>query len=532
MADLTIPDHVRNAYQQLMQARSGENISVQQTLSHAWQSFESNPKNFDVLYQLVMQAAEVEQYNVAEILVAYALTLNPESPRLHFLLGRVLKTKWDLKGALDAFKASLELDPNNEACQVEIAYVYQCLNRPDDLRGWLEESLQKFPNNPYLLVLMGESVKRGGDSDTALAYFRRALKIAPEVSYFHQTLAHTKKFSRYDDEVAAMEALLGSGDRPVEDQIRLCFALGKAYEDMADYGTSFGHYERGNRLVRTGNGYSEAGTIRKFSEIEQTFDEALFKQFDDAGNDSEIPIFIVSMPRSGSTLIEKMLASHSAVFGAGELSLVQTIAATLWDKYVKPRGSEFPVSITSLSRELLTDAGRFYVNEIKKLAGEKNILRITDKMPHNFMYVGLIRLMLPRARIIHCYREPMDTCLSCFKHLFSGVHDYAYDLKELGHYYRLYQHLMAHWNKVLPGWMLEVKYETLVQDQAAELRRILDFCGLPWDDACMRFHESKHQALTASSVQVTKPLYSDAIAYWRNYESHLEPLREALTGKQ
>ena len=531
MTDATIPEAVRTAYQRLLHASpagSGDNAE----LSHVWESLENKPGNLDALAHLVTRSAEAGLYGVAETFINYALTFNPGSPKLHFSLALVLKAMGEMEQALAAFMASLEHDPDNVDCYIEVAYVYLYLHRSAEQRSWLENALQKYPDNYKLLVLMGESVKRSGDTDAALACFRRALELAPEDSYIYQTLAHTKKFSSHDDDVAAMEALLKAGDRPVADQIRLCFALGKAYEDMVDFDASFRYYERGNRLVRADNGYSGSDIAQKFSAIEQAFDESLFKQFEAAGDNSDLPIFIVSMPRSGSTLIEKMLASHPAVFGAGELGLLNTIAKSVWGGHVRPPGSEFPASITTLPRELFADAGRFYVAEIKKIAGEKKILRITDKMPHNFMYIGLIRLMLPRARVIHCYREPMDTCVSCFKHLFAGMHDYAYDLNDLGQYYRLYQHLMAHWNRVLPGWMLEVEYETLVQDQTGELRRILEFCGLPWDSACMRFHESKHQALTASSVQVTKPLYSNAIGYWRNYAAFLEPLRKALAGRK
>ena len=531
MTDATIPDAVRNAYQRLLQlAETGAGDVAE--LTSLWQSLEANPRNLDAIARLVTRAAEAGLYGVAETFINYALTFYPQSARLHFSLGLVLKEMGQLERALAAFMASLEHNPDNEACYVEVAYAYLFLSRPVEQRTWLEKALRKYPDNSKLLVMMGESVKRDGDIDAALDYFRRALTLAPEDSYIYQTLAHTRKFSCRDDDVVAMEALLGSEDRPVADRIRLCFALGKAYEDMADFDTSFRYYERGNRLVRAGNGYSEAETIRRFSDIERAFDEALFSQFDGSGDDSEIPVFIISMPRSGSTLIENMLASHPAVFGAGELGLMKTIATSIWARHDKLAGSEFPASIASLPQGMFASAGRYYVNEVKKLAGDESKLRITDKMPANFIYVGLIRLLLPHARIIHCYREPMDTCLSCFKHLFTGVHDYAYDLRELGQYYRLYQHLMAHWYRVLPGWILDVKYETLVQDQVGELRRILDFCGLPWDEACMRFHESKRQALTASAVQVTKPLYSDAIAYWRNYEAHLEPLRKALAGQE
>lgn len=529
MTAVQIPDRLRQAYQQLLQSSGKNGNDIRR--SSLWQALENNPRDLEAIAGLVTCAAEAGQYTVAETFIRYALTFQPESARLHFSLALVLKAMGRLEQALSAFMVSLEHDPDNETAYVEVAYVYLALQRSDEQKTWLEKALQKYPHNYQLLVLMGEAVKRRGNIEMALDFFRQALRLAPEDSYIYQTLAHTKKFQRHDDDVAAMEALLAHGERPVADRIRLCFALGKAYEDMADFATSFDYYQRGNYLVRQGNDYHQSQTEKTFAAIEQAFDDALFRQFDGGGVDSDLPVFIVSMPRSGSTLIEKMLAAHPDVHGGGELNLMHMIATSIWARHIKPAGSEFPTSVASLSPTLLADAGRFYVNEIKKLAGDKKVIRITDKMPHNFIYVGLIRLLLPRARIIHCSREPLDTCLSCFKHLFSGVHAYAYDLQDLGHYYRHYQRLMAHWNRVLPGWMLEVSYEALVQDQAGELRRILEFCDLPWNAACLKFHESKHHALTASSVQVSKPLYSNAIAYWRNYAAHLDPLRKALEGR-
>jgi tetratricopeptide (TPR) repeat protein len=531
MGDVTLPEVVRNAYRRLEQSLAGSQTTEMAAATRSWQALEVNPRNLDALGQLVTQAAEAGLYGVAETFIRYALTFHAESPQLSFALGMVLKARGDMNGALTALLSSLERTPDNEAAYVEVAYVYLALGRLAEQKAWLKEALEKYPDNDRLLVLMGEAVKRSGDSVTALDYFRRALKQASADSYIYQTLAHTKKFEHHDDDIVAMEALLNSEDRPVADQTRLCFALGKAYEDIADFASSFAYYARGNRLVRAGNGYDHEVSVRKFAAIEQAFDETLFQRFAGRGCDSDIPIFIVSMPRSGSTLVEKMLAAHAQVFGAGELALMSTIVASLWGKYVTPAGTKFPAAVASLSGDVLRDAGHYYVNEVKKLAGDKKIVRITDKMPHNFLYVGLIKLLLPKAKIIHCRREPMDTCLSCFRHHFSGVQDYAYDLQELGQYYRLYQGLMAHWNRLLPGWLLDVEYEELVRDQPGQLKRILEFCELPWDEASLRFHEAKHEALTASSVQVTKPLYSSAVGYWRNYAPYLEPLRTALAGQ-
>ena len=304
--------------------------------------------------------------------------------------------------------------------------------------------------------------------------------------------------------------------------------MGKIYEDLSDYSRSFEYFEQGNQIARAGYDYSHDENAALFSSIENVFEQRLFQGYEGAGCDSDIPIFILSMPRSGSTLLEQMLAAHRKVYGAGELLLLPGIIHSLWTKYVAPKGTVFPVGAATLSSKVLRGAGEHYINMLRGLVDQKDIIRVTDKFPLNFMNVGVIKQILPNARIIHCYRDPVDTCLSCFKQRFSAGHRYAYNLEELGGFYKLYQELMDHWHKVLPGHILDVEYESLVDDQAGQLKRILEFCGLPWDDACLMFHESDRAAMTASSIQVKKPLYRSGIGYWRHYEDHLKPLLDVL----
>ncbi|MGB1548696.1 MAG: sulfotransferase family protein, partial [Alphaproteobacteria bacterium] len=320
-------------------------------------------------------------------------------------------------------------------------------------------------------------------------------------------LANLKKFAPGDPDIAAMETVLTRLPTSDGRTIPFCFALGKAYEDCEDYDRAFNYYTRGNKLKRAELAF----------DIVETFSKPFLKKEADRGFDSEVPIFILGMPRSGTSLVEQILASHSEVHGGGERAE--------WMRLVRGIDS-FPDGVRDFGPEDFARLGENYVEALRKLAPEA--ARITDKLPHNFLHVGLIHLALPKAKILHCVRNPVDTCLSCYKHLFDSELSFAYDLDELGRYYRLYERLMHHWRAVLPGRMLDVPYEELVADQETLSRRILDFCELPWEPACLDFHKTDRRVQTASVAQVRQPIYTTAVRRWRKYEHRIAPLLAAL----
>jgi hypothetical protein len=312
---------------------------------------------------------------------------------------------------------------------------------------------------------------------------------------------------------------------PIKRQIELHFALAKAYEDVERRDDVFRHLLVGNALKRSQLAYDESAVLSGFDRIRSVFTPALMRSFDNVGAPSEAPVFIVGMLRSGSTLIEQILASHPQVFGAGELpnfcNAVAGFRPTPEGDFVFPEGTE------KLSGENLQRLGARYISEVTALAPDAT--RITDKMLSNFLFVGLIHLAIPNARIIHAVRDPLDTCLSCFSKLFTTGQSHTYDLAELGRYYRGYRGVMEHWHRVLPqGRILDVHYEDVVGDLEGEARRIVAHCGLPWDPRCLAFHETKRPVLTASANQVRLPLYDSAIGHAQGYARFLGPLRAAL----
>jgi hypothetical protein len=314
------------------------------------------------------------------------------------------------------------------------------------------------------------------------------------------------------------------------ERMQLDFGLGKAYADVRDYPRSFAHLLAGNARKRAVTAYDEAATFALFDRIEEVFTPALIAAKAGAGEPAAAPIFVMGMPRSGTTLVEQIIASHPVVHGAGELhafnDAVNELSAA--DGGTMP----FPDGVPALDGGDLRQIGARYVAALRALAARDETAsreRITDKMPSNYYFAGLIHLALPNATIIHCMRDPVDTCVSCFSKLFSGEQNHTYDLAELGRYYRRYQQLMAHWSRALPaGRILDVRYEDVVADLDGQARRIIAHCGLPWDDACLSFHKTERPVRTASVTQVRQPIYSSAIGRWRVYEAQLGPLLDAL----
>ena len=311
-----------------------------------------------------------------------------------------------------------------------------------------------------------------------------------------------------------------------DNQIGLHFALGKAFADVGDHQQSFQHLLKGNALKRQEFvEHDEARLLARFARIEAVFSAKLLDDRKSLGNPSSVPVFIIGMPRSGTSLVEQILASHPDVFGAGERyelgDLAQAIAG--------PEGAEYPEAVAGLPGEALHALGTSYLDAIQPLAPAAK--RITDKMPGNFFHAGLIHLALPNARIIHTCRDPRDTAMSCFSTLFAMGHPHTYDLAELGRYIRAYETLMAHWRRVLPqSAMIEVQYETLVDNLETEAKRIVDYCGLEWDEACLSFHKTKRPVRTASVIQVRQPIYNSSIGRWQPYEKELQPFLRALSG--
>ena len=366
-----------------------------------------------------------------------------------------------------------------------------------------------------------------GRLDEAVAAYAAAINFTPGKVHYFWNLANAKRFTASDPHLIAMQKRKERlPSLPVDEQVELHFALGKALTDIGDRQQAFDHILRGNTLKRQQIVYAEAATLERLEQIQRVFSADFMREKKGVGDPSSVPIFILGMPRSGTTLVEQILASHPKVFGAGELAEIGRLAAQIQT----PSGNTFPEAATTMSSDQLHQFGADYVRSVRRLTPQAD--KITNKMPANYLYAGLIHLLLPNARIIHTCRDLRDTALSCFSILWPLGQDHTYDLAELGRYCRGYDALMEHWHNVLPqDVMLDVQYEALVTDLEQQARRIMAHCGLEWDDACLAFYQTDRVVRTASASQVRQPIYTSSVGRWRAYEFQLQPLLEALEGK-
>lgn len=415
-----------------------------------------------------------------------AVSVAPDNARAHNALGRTLQ-------ALDQHKQALE-----------------SFDRAAALPGTVVE--ESMTARALLLLEMGEK-------DAAIDAFEQTLVQFPGSIRVMVARTDTKTYRREDPDIALMEAALVSPVKPgLNDEMGLHFALGKAYLDIADSRLAFYHLDKGNAIKRSVVSYDADKTGLWLRRIAATFTPELLHRFRDAGVASERPVFIVGMPRSGTTLVEQILASHADIFGAGELSAL---------RFAVEGSGNFPQDVARWEKEDFTRVGRDYLSRVDGLAPDA--LRLVDKMPANFLYAGLIPLILSGARIIHCRRDPVDTCLSCYSKHFAGEQLFTYQQNELGAFHREYQVLMDNLRRVLPAdRFIEVDYESVVDDLETQARRLIDFVGLPWDDSCLDFHKTRRVVRTASVSQVRQPIYTTSKGRWLRHAAYLGPLLAAL----
>lgn len=467
---------------------------------------------------------------IDEACAAYrrAAELDPDYADAHGNLGLALREAGRIEEALIASRGAASIAPNRPDIQGNLATVLETAGHLDEAATVLDASIRRSPADARLRCQRARLMVKVGDMAAAESALRDALRIDPICAAAYFELSDIKQFEADDDDLQQMERIAATADElPVPDRIDLHFALAKAREDSGRYDDAFEQLSRGNRLKRDRLAYDSDGQRQLFETIASVFDESLLTRLAGGGNDSTVPVFVVGMPRSGTTLVERMLGSHPQIHGAGELRALSDIAR-------RSSGGGDPVSRTAslagLDVQQCAAMGRDYIERIAAL--DANAGRIVDKMPSNFLRIGLISLILPNARIIHCRRDPADTCLSCYKQLFGRGQSFSYDLQDLGRYYVLYLGLMDHWRRVLPGRVYDVDYESLVAEPEDQIRRLLDHCGMPWDPACLRFHADRSPVHTASASQVRRPIYKSSIARWRRYERHLEPLLEILAGRR
>jgi tetratricopeptide (TPR) repeat protein len=452
-----------------------------------------------------------------------ALLCRPLNPDSHNDLGKICYEHKKRAEALDHFKRALILDPGHGTSVSNAGVGTEALRAYGAALGWYERAVRIAPNDAHALSSLGNCLQVMGRLTEADAWLEKAASLAPHDAKIQYAAAQQRKIRAGDPGPAAWEKLAASlPQQNLEDRCYLHFALAKAYEDLGERERAFDHLLTANAAKRALVTYDEQATRAKLTRTQQIFTPDFLQRLQGQGDPAAQPVFILGMPRSGSTLVEQILASHPDVFGAGEL----TDLPDMIEAWAAERGLGWPDLAATLSPQDLGVMGRRYAAAQKTRGGPARL--VTDKSPGNFWMIGLIHLMLPNAKIIHTRRDPVDTCLSCFAKLFQDV-AFTYDLGDLGRHWRIYQRMMAHWHEVLPkGVLFDIDYEALVADQAEQTRRLLDYCGLAWNDSVLAFHKNQRPVNTASVRQVRNPIYTDSAGRWRPAPEKLAPLLDAL----
>ena len=463
----------------------------------------------------------------AEFLLASCLEFEPNYKRARLDYVHVLHKRQKYNKALLQAQILLDSDPNNSNLKIGLGNAQQATGDFAAAILTFESVLQSNPANYSIYLTLGHALKTMGRVDDAIQAYRNSYHIKPDFGDAFWSLANLKTYRFSSEEHQQMRDQEASTTIAINDKIHFCFALGKDLEDSERFDEAFSFYHRGNTLKNEQDRYDSKLMDMSFDIQKNDFDAAFFKRNEKAGCPAQDPIFIVGLPRAGSTLLEQILSSHSQVDGTMELANIIGLAHQLNGRQVVQDTPRYPGILNKISADDLTKMGELYIEETQH--HRQGAMFFIDKMPNNFRHIALIHLMLPNAKIIDARREPMSCCFSGFKQLFGEGQQFSYDLADIGHYYRRYVEIMDHWDKVLPGKILRVQYEDVVADLETQVRRILDYCGLPFEQACIDFHINKRAVRTPSSEQVRQPIYQSGLEQWRHYETHLEPLKKALS---
>lgn len=484
----------------------------------------SHPDNAEALYHRALMLIGENKLKQAAPLLNKAVTLDDHFLEAMIALGKLRAKLGRIKAAARIFRRALKADPQSAEAFHGLGMLYQQLGRLEPALRFYEKSAA-FKPSELVYANIGHVQKGLGNFEASIAAFHKALTINPHFTKAYQSLASLKQYHFTDDDVHAMRTLLDTVVLSADEKSALHFALGKAFDDGQNFTQAFTHFDEANRLTRKTTTYKMAQTENVISKIMDTFSSDFIKSHSGVGHKSDAPIFIVSMPRSGSTLVEQILASHSMVLGGNELPDLQQVSSE--SRKLTNKNVDFFTNLSTLTPEHFEQLGALYLDRIKRRYKNTQPY-FTDKMPFNFYLIGFIQLILPNAKIIHVKRNPLDTCMGCYKLPFNEQHEFTYNLTELGHYYCQYDRLMKHWHKILPNKIYEIEYETLVHNQERETRRLLEFCHLPWEENCLSFYNTHRKVITESAGQVRQPIYTHAVGQWKHYEAFITPLVMAL----
>ena len=486
-----------------------------------------HPTDVAALRMLAEVAARLRRYADAESLLARCLELAPSFTAARHQHAIVLHRQNKPVAALREVNGLLEKDPRNPGYNNLKAAI---LARIGDLKDSIEiyaGVLAEYPAQPKIWLSYGHALKTNGREPDSIDAYKKSIELQPSLGEAYWSLANLKTARFNEGEIKAMRLQLERADLPVDDRLHLHFALGKALEDNADYAASFEHYALGNRLRRGQMGYQPDEMSRHVARIKSLFDAQFFAARKGYGAAAPDPIFIVGLPRAGSTLLEQILSSHSQVEGTMELPDIAGIARSLFDRGKESQTPGYSALLATLDADQCRELGERYLSQTR-IQRKSAAPFFIDKMPNNFAHLDLIQLALPRAKIIDARRHPLGCCFSGFKQHFARGQGFTYSLEDIGRYYRDYVELMAFFDEVLPGRVHRVIYEAMIDDTESEVRRLLDYCGLPFEDACLRFYETERDVRTASSQQVRQPIFREGMDHWRHYEPWLDPLKKSL----
>lgn len=515
-----IPAEIGQLLQQGMQAqRKGQ---LWAALECYQAILDRDPNQPDALHLMALISLEARRLEPALEMLKRAVGRKPADPALRASYATALVESNDPVAAEKQLRRAVKLSQNHPDLSCQLASCLAILGREDDARRMFEDVLAHHPERPAAIFRYADFLLQTGEHENAQRVYRGALEKGINPGRALAGLAKCQTFRARPRELDDIEELLGRPGLSASEAVTLSQAAAKISNDIGDYDGEFRHFAAAKAVF--GSDYDGSLYVRRFDAARAIFTPDFFAKRKGYGNASPKPVFIVGMPRSGTTLTEQIIASHPMATGAGEIGILRKFALSLGSasadekEFARRLKALAPNQVNALAREGLAILGRF----------STSAARITDKLPHNFAMLGLAALLYPKARIVHCRRNPVDTCVSCYLTPLSESHDYAQDLKSLGEYYREYSSLMDHWRAVLPVPILEVDYEALVADPEAQSRRLIEFVGLEWDPAVLEFYSKSRAVHTISQFQVRQPIYRTSVERWRRYERHLGPLLAAL----
>ena len=490
------------------------------------QFLRKSPRHVEAMRLLADIGLKLGVLDDAEYLLESACEFEPDHVRARVDYIQALRKRQKFAKAKAEARRLLDAQPQNPSFQS--LYAVEAMHSGDfqEALAMFGKVLERLPGDPSTLTSKGHACKTLGDFDGAVAAYREALASQPSHGEAYYSLANLKTYEFTPEETAAMQQQAASPSLAYMDRVYLAFAQGKAAEDKGDFEASFRHYAEGNQLKKAQSRYTSDAISREFDEQIAVCNAAFFKKRKGWGHQAPDPIFILGLPRAGSTLLEQILSSHSQVDGTLELPNILALASRLRRGQKISAASKYPAALPALKAADFARFGEDFIKDTR--IHRQQAPFFIDKMPNNFRHIGLIHLMLPNAKIIDARRHPMACCFSAFRQLFAEGQEFSYALADLGAYYRDYVRLMAHWNQMLPGRILTVQHEEVVEDLEGQVRRLLTHCGLPFEPACLAYHETERAVRTPSSEQVRQPIFREGLDLWQDFEPWLAPLKEAL----